>query len=376
VRSRSHALQIARLHLLDAIRDRRAFVTSLLLPFLMLGAFGLLGVAGSRDRERDKASTVKVAVDSSTVGADRLLAALDSDTLRIVRSRQPAGLVVRDKADVALTVPASADDLLAHGRPLEVEVLAGSGGRAVAGLDSTHPPRRPVALETSGRPADVDLTTDQLEGHPKAVASALARTMPLLALIITLPFLASGIRALTKTRADRSIEHLLPLPLPRSTLLLGLALGTIGGEAVQQLLLLGILAIAAPSLAAGGAIPWSGPPVLAVALVVSSLTAGSIGVLLGVIARSEKIVSLMFGVTGALFFAAASGLQLADNVPHGPQVTFVPIIGPALAARAAFTPGGVGLAAFAAMVAGGAAAIVGALRLASRRLGSGGGLRL
>lgn len=376
MRGRSKILLIARLRVLEAVRDRKAFVTGLILPVVLFGLFGVVGLFTAREQKRDGTADLKVAVAEGLRGADGLFRSLEADAVEVVRTPRPAALVVRQRADVALTVPADADALIASGRPLRVEVLAGTGGRAAEAIASTEAALRRVALDSGGPRPDVRVTTDRLAANKKAAASALARTVPLLALVIALPFASAGVRALANSRVDRSIEHLLPLPVGRSTLLLGLAVGTIGGEAAQQVLLLGILAVAAPALAAAGAIPWSGPPLLGLAIVLCSVTACSLGVLVGALARSERIVGLVMGLTGTALFATATVLQAMDRAPRAAGLVAIPLIGPVLAARAAMTPDGLPGFPLLTMAAGSVAATALALHLAASRLAAGAGMRL
>jgi len=376
VRAPAQALLVARLRLLDATRDRRAFVTGLIMPFVLLSVFGGLGLLGAKEQRRDAATTVKVAVADPGPGAERLLEALNRDHIKILLDGRPTALVARERADAALSVPRDVDQALAAGRPVRFEILAGAGGRAAEAIATTDAALRLAVLEAGGRPVEVTVSRDTLTGNPKAAASAIARTVPLLALIITLPFFGAGVRALASTRVDRSIEHLLPLPVARTTLLLGLALGTIGGEATQQILLLAVLGVAAPALAASGAIPWSGPPALLLALILSAVAAGSVGILVGAAARSERIVGLVTSLTSALLFGGATVLQFVDDAPRGALATAIPLVGPVLGARAAFSPRGLPPLSLVTMAAGALVTAALALRLAAQRLAAGGGLRV
>jgi ABC-type Na+ efflux pump permease subunit len=372
---RHPALLIARLRLLDAVRDRRAFLTSLLLPLVLMTLFGAVGAYAAHE-QKENADTVKVAILTSTPGADGLLNQLPHDAVDLVRSAQPISLLARDKADLVLTLADDTDARLAAGRPVQAQVLGQPGGRSAEAFATLEAALRTVTLRAGGRDFPVSITTDHLEGDPKAIASAVGRTVPMLTLVIALPFLGAGLRALTNTRMDRSIEHLLPLPVSRRQLLGGLALGSIGAEAVQQALFAAILLIVAPTLALTGAIPWAAPAVLALAVVLTGVTAGSIGILLGVSARSDRLVGVVRGVSSTLLFAAATGMQFMDRAPHAAGLLALPLIGPAVAARAACTSSGLGVVGVAAMVGGAAVTILLALGVAERRLSAGAGLRL
>ena len=332
--------------------------------------------AGVQDVVEDRA--LVVAVGGDLEGGAELLALLEDDRLELRPSEDPEGDVVDRRASAAVVLPAGADAAVDEGRQVEV----------VVAYRVTEPSSEEAQLVLLRRlqAAEVEVLTDgappsggvELDVEPllrdEAVGRIrLARQVAAVAALLCLGVVTAVAGTLGGASERRTSEPLLVLPLRRSSLAAGLALGSLPLAAVQVVAGVALLVLTA---AVPGSTDHQGPATL-----VAMLAAGALAALpLAAVACATGVVAGALG-TGtddaaslgdvlALPFVAVGIVLFVAPAWSPPVVAFaVPGLGQALLVREAVagTAGGleVALAALGALVA--AAALV---ALAGRLVGS------
>jgi ABC-type Na+ efflux pump permease subunit len=217
-------------------RDLRRNVGAWRLPALSSILFALLFVGSAATSqavtERARAISYSVAVDGDLAGATELLANLDRNPHLIPDPVPDAARAVRDSdSALGLTIPDDLDAQLRSGTPVTLVVHERAGhNTSVAARGVLDVTLRQHYGEQAGpllRIAETDVSED-----PETSRDQYARTLAALTAFLCLGVVTSVAALLGSTRERRGAEPLLVLPLHRSTVARGTALGALPMAAV------------------------------------------------------------------------------------------------------------------------------------------------
>ena len=120
--------RIARKEILSTVRDRRALVSNLLIPLLLLPAvmIGLpLALGGLFERETE--TVTELGVQGLVSLPPELRAAIESSNVTLVETADAEAAVRADEVPAAIVVPEGFADVLARGGNAELRIVAKSG---------------------------------------------------------------------------------------------------------------------------------------------------------------------------------------------------------------------------------------------------------
>ncbi|MFN8039665.1 MAG: ABC transporter permease [Acidimicrobiales bacterium] len=344
---RAETALVARFVARDYLRRPGAWVTTVLTGAL----FALFAVAGAavtdRVQERAEGISFRVAVEGDRDGAARFLDRLADPRLVLTPSEDAAGAVTSARASTGIVLPSGLDDRVAAGEPTELKIFYRGGN------DNSQTARNTLALRLQAveegvlgdvvragdRPVPGNVALDELEVRRDERLNRIQTARALSALVCLLCLgVVSAVASLAGSgREQRSAEPLLVLPLRRSSLTTGLALGAFPLVSLQ-------LFAAVAIVVGASALPLQGlsqPPGQVVAMLATGVVAAALlgllasaaGGLAGVIGTgTDDAVSL--GDFFAVPFVAVGVLVfLVPTLPMTPITSAVPILGPALALR-------------------------------------------
>lgn len=347
--------------LLSTLRDRRAIVSSLIIPLLVLPLIMLgLPFALGSFFEREATNVSEIAVAGLENLPPDLVTLLEQESISIVETENPQslrGLVQEDNYSVALNIPATfSQDLAQNNARLELyskegnvraELIAGKVRNAVdafrtklvaerlrqVGLDETV--LEPVKIET----VDASSQAERSSG-------VLAWLIPF---FIAVWALAGGqVAAVDATAGEKergTLEALLVSPVRRSEVVVGKFLATLAfgltaslmaiiGYVVSGLVLRNLFANqlgesgSAIVETLGGSLDVRPLSLLILILTALFLAALIAALLMGItlFARSFKEAQSYVAPLSFLFIFPAIGLQLADFFGQNPFLYLVPIL--------------------------------------------------
>lgn len=350
---------VARKEILSTVRDRRAIVSNLLVPLILLPGImlGLPLVLGGLF-QREQATVTQIGVE----GLDRLTPdlrdRLEQQNLELIAVDDPLSAVRDDTYPVALTVPDGFAASLADQRPVELTLYSKPGnlrselnGSKIRSAVQAH---RDAMVADRLREAGLDpavlrpltLQTVDASGEQELASGELAWLIPFFIAIWTL--VGGQMTAIDATAGEKergTLEVLLVTPIRRieavvgkflATLLFGLTAATM---AIVGYLLGGAIltSVFVPRLDAessemiemlGGSI--SVDPGTILLLLVSSLLLAALvaGLLLAIamFARSYKEAQSYIGPLSFLFILPAIGLQFRDLLDFGPALDWIPVL--------------------------------------------------
>lgn len=350
---------VASKELLSTVRDRRALISNLLIPLLILPTVMLgLPLAMGGLFEREQASLTRIAIEGESNLPSTLREALIAQRVEIVPSEDALVAVRDDEASAGLIVPADfAAAVEAGDRPtlrvlakvgnLESELASNKVGQAIAGY------RQDLVAETLNA-AGLDPTvlepvvTETLDAsRPEERSSGqLAWIVPF---FIAVWALAGGqMVALDATAGEKergTLEALLVAPVRRSEVVAGKFLATLAsGLAASFMAIVGVLVggvllrrvflprlgeEATEMVAVMGGVPTFRAETLWILLGSALLLAAAVAALLiavALFARSFKEAQTYVAPLSFLLIVPALALQFADLLDLGQGVYLVPVM--------------------------------------------------
>ena len=350
---------VASKELLSTVRDRRALISNLLIPLLILPTVMLgLPLAMGGLFEREQASLTRIAIEGESNLPSTLREALIAQRVEIVPSEDALVAVRDDEASAGLIVPADfAPAVEAGDRPtlrvlakvgnLESELASNKVGQAIAGY------RQDLVAETLNA-AGLDPTvlepvvTETLDAsRPEERSSGqLAWIVPF---FIAVWALAGGqMVALDATAGEKergTLEALLVAPVRRSEVVAGKFLATLAsGLAASFMAIVGVLVggvllrrvflprlgeEATEMVAVMGGVPTFRAETLWILLGSALLLAAAVAALLiavALFARSFKEAQTYVAPLSFLLIVPALALQFADLLDLGQGVYLVPVM--------------------------------------------------
>ena len=273
-------IEVARLSLIDRLRDRRVLVAEAAPSLLLLVVLVAINLQGaSSDRGGDDRDSFRVGVVGDVDQVDGLERRLAAHHLDVVAVDDPQRSVLQEEVEAALVVPT--DD------PADATVIdrVGSDGSRVAGLLLR------VALADQRRALDGagPVVAVQQPDRERDLPAPLVLMIPILPLVFAGGAGRAVVERLTGARAVGHLEVQLALPLPRRQLLGGYCLAEVALSLARETVVL------APSVLAVGVVgavvqgPVAG--VLAATLVVLAVVAQAVVMaVLGVLAAAGNAV--------------------------------------------------------------------------------------
>ena len=350
---------VARKEILSTVRDRRAIVSNLLvplilLPVMMLGLPLMLGGLFARET----ATVTEIGVEGLERLTPELRSLLTEQNLELVATDGPQAAVQEDAFPVAVSVPEGFQDALAAGERVAVTIYSKTGNlrsELNAGkVQSAVQAYRQSLVTERVREAGLDpsvlepigVQTVDASREEEIASGQLAWLIPFFIAIWTL--VGGQMTAIDATAGEKergTLEVLLVAPIRRvevvagkflATLLFGLtaALMAIVGFLVGGAVLRGLVAPRLGSEASemmqifGGSIAVDLGTVLLL-LGSALLLAGMVAALLlaiAMFARSYKEAQSYIGPLSFVFILPAIGLQFRDLIDIGPAVAWIPIL--------------------------------------------------
>jgi hypothetical protein len=354
---------LARLELLDGLRNRRQLVVRALTPLVLLLA--LVGLtAGGGGSETDAGTNYAVAIEGPAGGSPGLLDALTAF--------DGGRLTLEPSEDAALAVAGSADAglVLADGNPPTlVSDATSSSSRAAAALVRAALTAQAMPLAPGLVLTVTDVEEEEQLTTAQELLDPLGQAMAGLVLIQggVLAGMASA-RVAGRRATGALVPHLL-LPISRRDLVLGRAVAEEGLGLLTALPILALLAVMG-TLVLTIADEAARIPAVLVALPLAAALIGfpliATGLLIGIRARSGQQASALTAGSFVAVAIAARFVALNEEPAQG-LTAAIPLVGPAQVLRGVVTgavaPGAVVLA-----IAGTAAVGWALVALAARAL--------
>jgi sodium transport system permease protein len=347
--------------LLSTLRDRRAIVSSLLIPLLVLPLIMLgLPFALGSFFERETTNISEIAVAGLENLPDELVKLLEQESISIIETKNPQSsptLVQEGKYAVALNVPATfTQDLAQNEARIELyskegnvraELIAGKVQGAVDTFRTNLVAERlkQVGLDESVL-EPVKIETIDASSQAEKSSGVLAWLIPF---FIAVWALAGGqVAAIDATAGEKergTLEALLVSPVRRSEVVVGKFLATLTfglmaslmaiiGYVVSGLILRNVFATQLGASGSeivnvlGGSLDVRPLSLLVLVLTALFLAALIAALLMGItlFARSFKEAQSYVAPLSFLFIFPAIGLQLADFFGKNPLIYLVPIL--------------------------------------------------
>lgn len=333
---------IARSTLRDSARRRGSWTTTILTGVL----FALLVVGGGSMSERlqQKVETIsfKVAVEGDLEGAHDFLSRLKSERLIPIDAVDAKDEVAGSRAATGIKLADRLDEKMRRGESSEVAAYYRGGSDISREAYNTVILRlQELQLDLLPKPVDVapavTIEERQVRRDERVNRLQFARTLGALAAILCLGVVSSVAGVLGRSRERRSIEPLLLLPFPRTTVAWGTAAGALPVAilqllgAVVLLILCSMLPLLGLSLSPASAVEIFA--ISAVGVLLLGALACSAGCLAGVLGSgSDDAVSV--GDFFSLPFVGVGVLLFLLPGFSSSAITFaIPIVGPALLIR-------------------------------------------
>jgi ABC-type Na+ efflux pump permease subunit len=317
-------VSVARLSLIDRIRDRRLVVAELAPSLALVGMLLVLSFSiGNADRGGDDRESFTLGISGDLSVVDGLEAELRARRFELVQVADPVRTILQDQVEAVLVLHGS------DARDATVVDRSGNDGSRVAGLLA----RAALADHIrEGAGAEAVASVEQRPDRRKP-----PETLALVVAFIPVFFAAGAGRGvvarLTGASEARVLEAQLALPLDRRGLLGGHCLAEVLAGLAKEGIVLGLGVIA---VVAVGALE-QGPVVglVAGALVVAAVLAqASVMALVGVLAAAGSAVCRVL-VTGGWIVAAMALVVWSRGEPAAlPWIaSAVPGVGPAVGVR-------------------------------------------
>ena len=353
------AWQVAAKEILSTLRDRRALVSSLLIPLLILPAtmLGLPLVLGGLF-EREQATVTEVAVEGLAFLPDDLRTAFEDENVTLIETTTPEQDVREGTVQLALSVPENLAESLENQEKVSLTLYSKRGnlrselnaGKLTAAVAEF---RRALVAK---RLADVGLGPEVLEPIVTETVDASTKTeresgqfgwlVPFFIAIWTL--VGGQMTAIDATAGEKergTLEALLVAPVGRAEVVVGKFLATLTfGLSAALMAIIGYLLSGAllkrlflPQLGAegeeiaallGGSFSISFSTIIMLIMSALLLAALIAALLLSItmFARSFKEAQTYVAPLSFLLIVPVMGLQFADFFSSNPLIYLVPIL--------------------------------------------------
>lgn len=379
-----HVALVVAQELRDYRRARWLWRTLLLQPLLLLAPALVIGLVFNVESDESEAQRFTVAVRGERADTETLARALRTNGLDLRFAADPERLVVEERTDAGLVVPAGTERRFRDGERVELETLvfplrdksktaAEVLSRTLAELGAETSAKR---LASAGVPPDVvrpyqlDLT-DLTRETARGARSLFAQSLPLMIGILLLGAVGAAESRIAGSRQKRTLEPNLVLPVSRTDLLVGISI------AAGVISLLGAVLLLVPAVAittlivsrdSAGLDPLTVAAVVFLASILLVAVCVAIGVWFGTKAATAESGSKIAGAANVGLYAAVLALPF---IPESmvERLLVMPFLGPLLLARVA-VESGVGTEEVLRCVAGTAIASILLIRSAGRALDS------
>lgn len=352
-------LEVARKEILSTVRDRRAIVSNVLIPLILLPALMLglpLALGGLFERERETVTTLAVeGLEHLPAG---LRQAIEGQPAELVAVDSAARAVRNDEAPAALVAPAELEAALAAGGRVELTVVRKSGslsselaaGKLQGAIEQYRRDLVRGRLEAAGVDPELlePLAVRTLDASSPAERSSgqLSWLIPFFIAIWTLT--GGQMAAIDATAGEKergTLESLLVAPIRRSEVVFGKFLATLlFGLTAAVMAIVGV--VAGGALLRGAFVPRLGPQAREMVaemggslritpegflLLVGSalLLAAAVAALLIAItlfARSFKEAQTYVAPLSFVMIVPAISLQFQDLLDVGAGVYWLPVL--------------------------------------------------
>lgn len=240
----TEARLVAGLVFRDLLRRPGGWVATILTGVLFALLVAAVGLADSRLQDRAEDRSYRVSIGGDLDGAVQLIAQLQNPRLVLRPSTTVSADVTESRATLGIVFPPGADERLAAGQEVELEVSYRRSQPNSVEAFTTIGVRlqeielqdlaaaNGVDLDTSGGPA---ITVTELPRDAQINRLQLARQLAPIAALLCIGVVTSVAAVLGSVRERRAIEPLLVLPLRRRSLALGMALGSFPLACLQVL---------------------------------------------------------------------------------------------------------------------------------------------
>jgi hypothetical protein len=334
------AALVAGITVRDLARRPGGWVATLLTATLFALLVGAVGVSGGRRQEAVENRPIRIAVGGDLDGSARVRGQLADAHLLLVPSRDAGADVTASRSAAGLELPEATDRRLDAGEAVEVRLFARqSASDSVEALNTLVVRLQELELDRLLGPAGSggwpQVDVQQLPRDARINRIQLARQLAPITALLCIGVITAVAAVLGAARERRSIEPLLVLPLRRSSIALGTALGAFPLASIQLLAALALLVLTAAI--PGNVLHQDGPTVAAMMLagmasaLVLALVATGFGCLAGALGTGSDdavslgdLISILFVVVGVVVFSAPTlSWTAAYAVPILGQVLLV-----------------------------------------------------
>ena len=355
----SMIFRVARKEILSTIRDRRAIVSNLLVPLILLPVMMLgLPLALGGLFARETATVTQIGVQGMDRLTPELRTLLTDQNLELAATDDPEGAVRDDTYPVALAVPPDFADAVTDGERVQVTVYSKAGNlrsELNAGkVQSAVQSYRQALVTERVREAGLDpavlepigLQTVDASREQEIASGQLAWLFPFFIAIWTL--VGGQMTAIDATAGEKergTLEVLLVAPIRRTEVVAGKFLATLlFGLTAALMAIVGFLlggailrGLVAPRMGAeanelmqvfGGSISVDAGTVLLLlgsALLLAAVVAALL-LAIAMFARSYKEAQSYIGPLSFVFILPAVGLQFRDLIDLGPAIAWIPVL--------------------------------------------------
>ncbi len=299
----------------DLLRRPGGWVATLLTAALFAVLVGAVGLSNDRVTDRADSRSFKIAMGGDLDGAARTIEQLQSPRLVFLTSDDPSTDVTRSQASAGISFPEGTDRRLDAGETVELKLYSRASASVSQEAFNTLAVRvQEVELErlaaSRGERADVGggpvVSVIELPRDAQLNRIVLARQLAPIAALLCIGIVTSVAAVLGAARERRSIEPLLVLPLERTSIAFGIALGAYPLACVQILAAVALLILTA-------AIPGSS----------YHQTPGALAAMLGAGLLSSFLLALVATGFGSLAGALGTGSDDAVSLGDLVSVLFV-----------------------------------------------------
>lgn len=341
----AEARLVGRLVFGDLLRRPGGWVATVLTGVLFALLVAAVGLADERTADRLEERSFRIAIGGDLEGAARLLDRLADPRLVLEPSATVTEDVIQAKATAGIVFPPEADERLARGDEVDLEVsYRQSQPNSVEAFSTVGVRLQEIELQdlAAARGIDLDLggrtevTVTELPRDAEINRLQLARQLAPIAALLCIGVVTSVASVLGSARERRAIEPLLVLPLRRRSIALGVGLGAFPLACLQ--VVAAVVLLVSTAAIPGSALHQPLSSLLAMyvagvaAALVLALVATGFGCLAGALGTGgDDAVSL--GDLLSVVFVAAGVLAFAAPTIDAVVLYAVPVLGQVLLMR-------------------------------------------
>lgn len=230
----TEARLVGRLVFGDLLRRPGGWIATVLTGVLFALLVAAVGLADARTQNRLEDRSFRVAIGGDLDGAQHTLERLADPRLVFEPSTTVDDDVIDSRASVGVVFPAATDDRIERGEEVDLEVFfRQSQPRSVEAFSTLGIRLQEIELEDLAAAQGVDLdlggrtevTITELPRDAEINRLQLARQLAPIAALLCIGVVTSVASVLGSARERRAIEPLLVLPLRRTSIALGVAVG-------------------------------------------------------------------------------------------------------------------------------------------------------